>query len=63
MQKSNLCAIPLKKRKLKIKYKEAADNLKTIRGPYLNNALSIHTTNSPSGSCESVPLNPVIIQR
>ncbi len=55
-QRGNLCAIPLKKVKFKVKNQEAINSYKIIRGSSLNEALSIHTTNSPSQSCETVPL-------
>ncbi len=55
-QRGNLCAIPLKKVKFKVIKKEATDSYKTIRGSSPNKALSIHTTNSPSQSRETVPL-------
>jgi hypothetical protein len=55
----NLCAILLKKVKFKVKnqrhYRYVV--IKSIRGSSPNNALSIHTTNSPSQSRETVPLN------
>jgi hypothetical protein len=56
-QKGNLCAIPLKKVKFKVKNQEATNSYKTIRGSSPNKALSNSTTNSPSQSRETVPLN------
>jgi hypothetical protein len=37
-QRGNLCAIPLKKIKFKVKNKEAINNYKNIRGSSLNKA-------------------------
>jgi hypothetical protein len=42
--------------KFRVKYQEATESYKTIRGLSPNNALSTHTTNSPSQSHETVPL-------
>jgi hypothetical protein len=57
-QRGNLCAIPLKKVKFKVKKQETINsNKKTIRGSSPNKAQSIHTTNSPSQSQETVPFN------
>jgi hypothetical protein len=50
------CAIPLKKVKSKVKNQGARNCYETIRGSPSKKDLSIHTTNSPSQSCEAVPL-------
>jgi hypothetical protein len=54
--RGNLSAIPLKKVKFKNKNQKAINSYKTFRGSSPNKALSIHTTNSPSQSRETVPL-------
>ncbi len=55
-QRDNLCAIPLKRLKFKVKNLERMKSYETIRGSSPNKALSINTTNSPSQSREIVPL-------
>jgi hypothetical protein len=56
-QRGNLCAISLRKVKIKAKNQESTHSFKTVRGPYANNVLSIHNTNSPYQSRETVLLN------
>jgi hypothetical protein len=59
-QRGNLSAILLKKVKFKNKNQKAINRIviKTFRGSSPKTALSIHTTtNSPSQSRETVPLN------
>jgi hypothetical protein len=53
-QRGNLCAIPQKKVKYKVKNQEAT-NINIILSP--KKALSIHTTSSPSQSRGTVPIN------
>jgi hypothetical protein len=52
----NLCAMPLKKVKFKVKNQEAKYSYKTIRGSSPDNSLSIHTLNSLTQSHETLPL-------
>ncbi len=60
IQRFSHCAIPLKKVKFKVENQEATDSFKNYWGSSPNNALSIHNTNSPSQSHETVPLNTFI---
>jgi hypothetical protein len=55
-QRGNLSAILLKKVKFENKNQKAIYSYKTFRGSSPNKALTIHTTNNPSQSRETVPL-------
>ncbi len=57
IHRGNLCAISLRKVKIKAKNQESTHSFKTVRGPYANNVLFIHNTNSPYQSRETVLLN------
>jgi D-serine deaminase-like pyridoxal phosphate-dependent protein len=61
-QRGNLCAIPLKKVKFKVKNQEAINSIyKIIRRSSPNKALSILTTNSQPQSRETVPVNAGVV--